>query len=152
MSQREAFFKKKKVKPMQCGILPACLSFGCVQLSAAFGAVRQTWSTSLCWCSWRCLTRLCKGQVRLLIRVPHSVFKSQHSGARIAHKSFKTLTMWIISCTKVTGHVTSWNARATVFIVIVFTTRYRIPRHKILGEVKRKNICDEEFFILSEGS
>lgn len=136
---------------MLCGILPARLSFGRVQLSAAFGAVRQTWCTSLCWCSWRRLTRLFKGQVRLLIRVPSSVFKSQHSGARIAHKSFKMLTMWIISCTKVTGHVTSWNAGATVFIVIVFTTRYRSLRHKILGDVKRKNICEEEFFIFEWG-
>lgn len=104
----------------------ACMPF--IWLCSAkccFGAVRQTWCTSLCWCSWRCLTRLFKGQVRLLIRVPSSVFKSQHSGARIAHKSFKMLMMWIISCTKVTGHVTSWNARATVFIVIVFATRCR---------------------------
>lgn len=105
MLQHKAFFLN--LKPMQCGILPACLSFSCVQLSAAFGAVRQTRCTSRCWCSWRCLTRLFKGQVRLLIRVPSSVFKSQHSGACIAHKSFKMLTMWIISCTKVTGHVTS---------------------------------------------
>lgn len=84
----------------------ACMPFIWL-CSAAFGAVRQTWCTSRCWCSWRCLTRLFKGQVRLLIRVPSSVFKSQHSGARIAHESFKMLTMWIISCTKVTGHVTS---------------------------------------------
>lgn len=57
----------------------------------------------------------------------HFFLKRQHSGAHIAHESFKMLTMWIISWIKVTDHVRSWELRASLH-----NNDYRNQRNQLL--------------------
>lgn len=72
----------------------------------------------------------------------HFFLRRQHSGAHIAHESFKMLTMWIISWIKVTDHVRSGKLRATVFTVIIRGIRKK--------QTFTINIYEEEFSVSRE--
>lgn len=67
----------------------------------------------------------------------HFFLRRQHSGAHIAHESFKMLTMWIISWIKVTDHVRSGKLRATVFTVIIRGIR----KNKLLQSTFMRKNC-----------